>query len=288
MKFFNMFFGAFYSTELYRTLRHEGKYALGYSFKLVMLMTLIMLISGTVILHRFAFAPQEGQPPRFDVLVQQVARQLPNMTLHHGVLKTDQPEATTISVDIAVPGEESESFALAIIDTSGATKPTKTEVPIVIDDTNIYITTKEKTEIHPLGKFFEKAPETLIINRALIDDQATRLIAWTHASLTKIYLMFGALTWVMLVVFNYIGRLVLLAILAGTASAIASARGKSLSFAQAMAVAAVSFTPIAVIDAISFAMTAAGVSAWLLVLGGAVALMTGLRLGDTAPPNSPA
>lgn len=280
MKFFPTLIASFHSAALYRSLRHDGHYALGYSFKLVMLATLIVVISGAAMLHRYAFTARGAEPPRFDAAVHEIARQLPTMTLHHGVLKTDKAEATTIHLNIAAPGEEPQPVAIAVIDTTGKTTPTKTDVPIVIDDSNIYITSKEKTEIHPIRQLAENAPETLIINRALIDEQSAQLIAWTHASLGKIYFVFGGITWVLLVIVNYIGRLILLALLAGGACAIASARGKPLGFARAMAVAAVSFTPVAAIDTLSFAATGVGVAVWLLVLGGAVALSVALKIGS--------
>lgn len=282
MRFWPTFIAAFHSRVLYQTLRQSGHYALGYSLKLVALTTFIAVVSGGFALHRFAFSAVDGNTPRFDAAVTQLARQLPTMSLHDGRLKTDKAEATTIRLEIPGPEGEARNFALAVIDTTGRTTPGTTDVPIVIDERNLYVTTKQKTEIHPLHKFFKNAPQTLIINRALIDEQASQLIARTHASLTKLYLVFGSLAWMLLLMIDYAGRLTLLVLLAGCAAAIDAARGGNLGFARTMAISAVSFTPLAAIDILSFVFTARGVSTPLLLAGGAVALVVALRAGRSS------
>lgn len=276
MQFFDTLIGSFHSATLYARLRREGHYAFGYSFLLVAMCTLSTVIYVMTLLNQLAFTAHDGKPPVFDRIVLQIAQQLPTMSWHHQQLQTDVPGPTVIRLVLDLDGK-SRVFDLATIDTSGATTPDNAKTPVVIDQVNVSVKNSEKTEIHALAKFAKNLPETMIINRALIDESAQRLIRGVHASLTEFYALLGLCVWLALVVYCYIARIVTLFVLAAAASLITRTRGAKIPMPQAMAIAAVSFTPVALANTLAFIFTAHSASPVVVLLAGAVTFWAALR-----------
>lgn len=281
MRFFKTLAGSFHSAALYREVRASGFNHLGYALGLVAFGAAIVVVGITVILHTALFSTREGRLPLFDDVATQIASQLPVMTLNNNTLMTKDPQATIINVDFAIEGEANKPFPLITIDTTGATTHDTMKTPVLVTDKDIIIKTDNKTEIKSLSEFTKDITSPLVINRALAEDMAKRLISYVHDHLFMFYLIFCLVGWGFFTVFMAIMRISMLLVL-GLVGLIISALLKSpISYTSAFALAAVSYTPVAVLDLVLFAAIGYPASGSTLLLAGAVALFAAMRVSTT-------
>lgn len=288
MKFFRLLVGSFYSADVYKEVRKEASFCMGYSLLLVLLCTLITAFYYGQVFHREVFGAREGKAPFFDAMVQQIADQLPLMTYSEQKLVTQTPEATVITLSGELFGETFQGFELATIDTTGKTTHDNVQTPILITTNEVIFKGDKETKIKSLSEFTKEAPGTLVINRALAQEMASQLNAWFHKSLPLIYFFFGGILWLIFALFAYVMRVLLLLLLGVAGLAMGAILKSPLEYGAAVSLAAVSFTPMALLQTV---LTMAGqhVSIWVVVFAGVVALFFAVRASHSpAQPVAPA
>ncbi len=247
MRFSTTFARAFYSAALYRQLRREGRYAFGYSFKLVMLTSFVVVFALAASLHVAVFSPREGHPSLLEATVAQIVPQLPAMSWHEGRLQTAQPGR--YEVKIVFNGEHGpESATLLTIDTGGGLNEANAPRGLSLTADRAITRSSSKIETHLLSDYSSKWPRTMALNRAVYHELAQKMLAWLEGNLPWMYLILGALLWVALVLYFYVGRVLMQLLLAALLKLVQRLLHEPLGWPQAMAVVAVAYTPVAVVD----------------------------------------
>jgi hypothetical protein len=252
-------------------VRAEQGYRLGYITLIALLGALVMSVVTVIKIHSFLLAvPTGGGESPLASALHQLAEQTPVMTLDGDKLVTREPGAKTITLQW---GQEGNPFTLITIDTSGAANHETMTTPVLITDKEIYIKTERKTEVHSLNELLERehAPP-LIINRALARDMADGLLIKLDENRTAIAMLLGSILWLALGIWYVIGRLALVFAL-GICGMVAGALSKRpTTYAQAVRLAAVSFTPIALADALLLIARGHNLSLPTLFVAGSVAV----------------
>lgn len=248
MRFFSMIIGSFHSAELYRRVRREQNFNLLYTLGLVLLCSFVTAVYYGNIVHRELFIAKAGQPPVFDSIVTQIAEQTPIMTYKDGRLMTKEPQATVITISGALFGESFDKVALITVDTTGQSTHQNMKTPVLITQTEMIVKDSKETKIQPLDKFADGRPTTLVINRAVAMDAASTFITVVHENLTKFYIFFGGFMWLIFALFSYVLRIFMVLILGLAGLVIAALVRTKLDYSAAVSLAAVSFTPVALLE----------------------------------------
>jgi hypothetical protein len=282
MRFFSTLIGSFHSAALYRTVRTNASFYMGYTLLVVLLCTLVLTVYFTAVVHRGIFVAKEGQPIPFDSLVNQIAEQLPVMTLKDDTLMTMDPEPTVIRVSGELFGQAFTDVPLITIDTTGASTHSNMDTPILITSTEIMFEDSDEIKVKKLSEFTKDAPETLVINRALSQEMAAMLIAGVHKHIMTFYLIVGGICWFFFAIVYYIMRICMLLALGLAGYVLGSIIKQRVSYAAAVSLAAVSYTPIALLEAGLLGFL--GYSPHMLTLFGAgvVALFFAMKCSDPA------
>jgi hypothetical protein len=254
MNFFNTIIGSFYSPAIYAQARTpQPGMKLLYSFLLVLLTSLVVVVVGASKLDRLLMQPaDDGQPPLLDRVVSDLAAQVPVMVLHDGVLQVKEKQPYMMYVNAFEPEEK--SFALVTIDTTGATTVHNMQTPVLITAREVYFRGNNDTKVYPLKQSADDT-KPLIINQAVATDAAQRGLQWLHQNIWKIYLGVGAIGWIGFALVAYLLRLVMLMAL-GLAGLLLSAIWKpTVDFSTAVRVAAVAYTPVAIFSAAALSIT---------------------------------
>ncbi|MES2984867.1 MAG: DUF1189 family protein [Pseudomonadota bacterium] len=247
MRFFHTLVGSFHSAALYRQVRHEGRYNLGYALLLVLLCTLVMAVYFTSVVHREFFSSRDGMKPLFDDVIAQIAAQTPVMTYNNGQLKTQTDAVTTITINGTLFGEPFQDLPLITIDTTGASNHTNMKTPVLITESEFIAKSRDKkTEIRALKDVFaETKPQ--VLNRAVAEDMAARFTQGVHERLGQIYFLLGGMLWLGFAFVSYILRVILLMAL-GVGGTLAGKLLRSpVNHGTAVGLASVSFTPVALL-----------------------------------------
>lgn len=270
MQFFNTLIGSFHSATTYRQVRKTANYGMGYSLLLVMLCTLAVTVYYGQIFHREVFAERDGKPALFDDLVSQIAQQIPVMTFSGNRLSTQTQEATTVRVSGEAFGEKFEQFALITIDTTGSSTHANMKTPVLITADDFIIKTDDETKIQPLSKFEESG--TVVINRAMAEDMGRSVIEGMHDALTQFYIILGGMAWICLIIAFYILRICMIFALGLGGLAIGSILKSPINYAASVSLAAVSFTPVALLDTAMFIGAGYSLQTITLLFAGLAAL----------------
>lgn len=282
MHFFKTLLGSFYSPAIYAALRKpEGSMKLGYSFLLVMLTSACIVIAGALALHHLAMQPRGEQPPLLDAVLHDLARQVPVMILKNGTLQVKEKQPYTMYLDMPerlglAPATRAKKPAAAAmpmpfitIDTTGATDMHKMTTPVLVTAREIYVRSKNDTKVYALEKINEKSTAPLIINRAMATDGAERLLHWLHKNSWKIALLFAIPAWIVMTLVTYLLRIIMLMALGLVGLVASRIWTPALSFAQSVRVAAVAYTPVAVLTTVTMCLDAHSPSTLtLFTLGG--------------------
>lgn len=256
MKFIPTFLGSFYSAPMYCELRNSKGHGLGYSFMLV-LVTLFLTCAAYAPLmnrlHQELFVGVNGKISVMDDVLRQVANQTPIMSVKNEVLSTKVPRAHVIHLKTNVMGNEAEGDAITI-DTTGATSYANMKTPILITAHEVITKQDNETRIKKFkelgnvgatqnGEPFEITPE-------IAKDAAETISDLVRDNIRKFYLIVGSVMLIVMGIALYIARIVTLLLLAAGGLLIANILRTKLGFESAMRMAAVSFTPVAVLGAI--------------------------------------
>lgn len=270
MQFFDTLIGSFYSAKTYREVRKAATYGMGYSLLLVTLCTLAVTVYYGQVFHREVFAERDGKPALFDDLVTQIAQQIPVMTYSNKRLSTQNPQATTIHISGEAFGEKFEQFALITIDTTGASTHANMKTPVLITAEDFIVKTDKETKIQPLSKFEEDG--TVVINRAMAEDVAESAIEGMHGALAQFYIILGGMAWVCLIIAFYVLRICMIFALGLGGLIISSLLKSPINYAASVSLAAVSFTPVAVLDTAMFIGAGYSLQTTTLLFAGLAAL----------------
>ncbi len=284
MKLWSLFTGIF-KAETYRLARAENNYFIGYAMLIVLLCTFAVAAYYTVFIHREIFTARDGKPALFDDIVTQIAAQVPNMALENNQLMSSEPTPTYIKLSGDVFGENFQDIPIITIDTSGQTTHENMTTPILVGTKDVIFKTDRKTEIKSISEITESLPSTTVINRAMIDDLARATIEGVHGNLTSIYLVFGGIGWFFMFIYMAVLRIIMLLALGAAGLAIGSIIKSPISYASAVGLAAISYTPIAILDTMLFAGLHYPTSKIVLFGAGCVALFAAIKCSNT--PDQP-
>lgn len=278
MGFVALLKGSFHSAEAYRQMREKASFGMGYSLMLVLLTTLFVAIYFGVYFHREVFSVRNGKTPFFDDMVQQIAAQVPPMTLHDHQLQTAEAKATTIKISGTAFGESFTDVPFITIDTSGAADYNTTPAAIFVSNKDVYIKkSKEKTEVTPLAELTKDGPSTLVITRTTAKELASEFIGFIHTHLWSIYSVFGGILWLFATCIMYAMRTVMLFLLGLVGLAIGSVLKLKVNYAETVSLASLSYTPIALIDTLNFTMLQKPTSTLVLIGAGSFALFFAIK-----------
>ena len=269
MRFFHTLVGSFYSVDTYREARRAPGSGLAYSFLLVALTTLVMLVYGLFLLHRVVFTTHYSPVSVFEQAVTQVAEQMPVMTLKDNHLKTRDAVPHTVTLDINAMGQNYHG-SIATIDTTGRSTHENMKTPILITEKEAYFRndSKGETTIRTLAELTQNENPTIVVNRAVAQGMGKQLIAFVEAHLIKFYTVLGLFLWMGLIMVFYVMRLCMLVTLALGGILISQCLRTKTSFDMSMRLAAVSFTPVVVISGIIQLVEArATPTMWLVICG---------------------
>jgi hypothetical protein len=288
MNLFALFVGSFYSADTYRHMRRTASFGMGYALVLVLLTTLIVCVYFGMLFHRETFAARGNQPSPFSAFVQQITDQLPLMTFKDGVLQTADPVAHTIYLTGEWFGESFERVPFIMIDTTGTTTHENMTTPILVNSKEIAIHKdgRNKKEIYSFSDIKDGAPLTLIFNRAMNDDLAQQIIRWFDENLLQMYLIFGGIGWLCIAIAIYVMRILMLLLLGVVGIAYASLTRRTLSYASAVSLASLSYTPVLLLDTFAF-LFGHGPHSITLFAAGSVLLVIVIRASEGANPPPP-
>ncbi len=266
-------------------MRRSGSFGMGYAGIMVLLTSLLVVVYYTQFLHREIFAERAQTGTSFFAdIVTQVTQQLPLMTLKEGELETANPVATTIYLSGEIFGERFDDIAIATIDTTGMTTHATMPTPILITRKDIIYQSDRKKEIKSIAEFTADEPP-LVINRAVADDIGKKMIAWMDDNLLSIYFVFGGIAYVFIAMFMFFMRMVMLLLLGLGGLAYAALMKRTLSYANAVGVASLSYTPVLLLDTLLFIVRGDSPSSLVLYLAGFVTLIVALNVSeDDTPP----
>lgn len=286
MRFFEMIVGSFHSVELYRRIRREASFNLLYTLGLVFICCLMISVYYGNVLHRELFVARDGKPAPFDSMVTQIGDQLPIMTFKDGRLMTKDPQATVITVSGELFEESFENVPLITIDTTGQSTHLTMKTPMLITADELIIKTDKETKIQPLSEFSEGGgPSTLLINKAMAQEAAAGIIDVVHRNLTQFYLIAGGIVWFVFALFAYVMRIFMLLVLGLFGLLIGSLLKSPLEFGASVSLAAVSFTPIALLETGLLIGFGYPVHTITLFIAGLVALGVAIKVSAPAPAN---
>ncbi len=285
MSVFTTLMESFHSAPLYRRVRAKQSLCLGYTLFLVALSCLLVVLTFGTKLHHEFFAVRDGKTPFFDDAVAQVAAQWPNMTLAQQKIVTQEPKATVIRLSGTLFGVPFENAPLLTIDTTGATTHQNMTTPMLLTTDELMYRSDRKTEVKSFKDLNVDEKTTLVINRAVAEDSAKSLTQFVHAMLPKLYVLLGGMMWVFATLFFYVLRLFMLVFLGLGGLIIAEVTKDKISFPAAMSLAAVAYTPVALLDTLMLIVTYQPVSTGVLILAGLVALYTAMRVSREAAPS---
>lgn len=278
---------SFYSADAYRKLRQSSGVFFGYALLVVMLCTFLTSLHIGTVFHRELFAARgDNAPSLFEDVVQQIAAQTPVMMIRDGVLATRDEGPVTITLRGTAFGESFENFPLAVIDTSGQTTHENMAAPILINAQDIIIKTDNKTELKSIREITKDGPSTIIINRAMAEDISKQLIVWMQNNLWIIYLILGGLFWLFFTFGIYVARLCMLLFLGLVGLAIGAATRQKITYETSLRFAAVSYTPVALLHALSSAVFDYSPHTLVLIVAGSVALYAALYASEK-PASTP-
>jgi hypothetical protein len=286
MSFFRIFVGSFHSAATYREVRTASRFMIGYSLMLVALSALTVTVYYGAYIHREVFAPRDAKPALFDDVVRQIADQLPVMTLKDDALVSKDAAPTVIRISGGAFEKRFENAAIITIDTRGDADHTTMTTPVLITHKEVIFKTDKETKIQPLSKFTESLGGTTLINQAVAQDLANRLIANVHKNLATFYLLLGSISWFFFAAFMFVMRLCMLLALGLVGLAIGSLTKTPIRYITAVGLASVSYTPVAVLDTIVFLNLHYSPHLLTLLVAGSVTLFAAMRF--SRPPISAA
>ncbi len=250
MPFFSLFFGAFSSSATYRKVRASGQFLIGYTLLLVAFSTLIITVYFSLFIHREIFTAHGATPPLFDSVAQQIADQMPVMTMKKNVLATKDATPSVIKISGTVFGENFENLEILTIDTSGQSTAENMKTPMLVNATEFVMKTDQETKIRSLSDFTKGEPDTILINHAVAEDTAHKAIQTVHEHMLGIAAIIGGSFWLCFLIFAFILRICMLLTLAVLGQLIGAILDTKLTYASAFGLAALSYTPIAVLDTV--------------------------------------
>ncbi len=276
MNIFTLIPASFYSADAYRHMREKASFGMGYALVLVLITTLAVVVYYGNVIHREIFAVRDGKISFFEDMVMQITDQIPLMTLKDGVLVTDVPEATVIRLSGEAFGMGFSDVEIATIDTTGNTTYANMQTPILVTRTDVVYEKDDKKEIKSIAELTEKAPSPMVINRAVATDIGQQLVAWVKDNLTSIYLIFGGMMWAFAIIYVYVARMIMLLLLGLVGIAFAGIRKLDLTYASAVSLASLSYTPVLLLDTVLFIARGDSPSTITLFIAGAVTLIAGI------------
>lgn len=284
MRFIETFTGSFHSADTYHRARAARGFFMGYAALVVIICTLAVTLYFGGVIHREIFAARDGGTPVFDNVVRQIAQQIPLMTLKNGALISNSSEPTIIKVSATLFGQSFTDEAVITIDTSGASTHTNMQTPLLITSTELIIKGEKESRIQPLSKLTDQAPPTLLITRAVAMEAADSLIIAVHRSLAEFYIIFGIIAFLCFSIFMIVVRMLMLLALGLAGKIIATLTGNPLDYAAAVRLAAVSYTPLALLDTALFLGCNYAPHRLTLFLAGCVAIYAAIRASQASKP----
>lgn len=285
MGIFKLFLGSFHSAQAYRQMRKTASFGLGYALVLVLFTTLAVTVYFTAYLHRELLTARDGKPVLVDDVIRQIAGQIPVMTLIKNELKTKEPVKTIITISGSAFGMSFTNAPLITIDTSGSAKHDDMKTPILITNKDFIMKSTDKTEIKSISEFTKDATAPLVINRTMAEDIGEKIIAAIHEHIFGFYLIFGGMAWCIIAIYMYIARICMLLILGLAGIAIAGITKVELSYASAVSLASLSYTPVLLLDTIVFAGFLHSTHVITLFIAGVVTLFAAIKCSN--PPAAP-
>ncbi len=262
MNVFQLFTGSFHSAAAYRYMRTRATGGMGYMLFVVMLVTLFVLLWFGVPVYTITFQGHDGKPPLFDQSIHQIAERSPLMTLKGDTLVTKTPEKTVINIT-GTYGKEGYDVPVLTIDTTGTTSTSNATTPVLVTDKNLFIRSNEKWDMRPLSDFTKQGPETIIINHAVADEMATSFVAYIHDHLTGYFIIL----WLLAITCLFVVTFITLLILGLGGLLIGNIIHSPITYSAALSLAALSFTPVMILDTLLLAAGYAAHTSMLLMAG---------------------
>lgn len=276
MTFFKTVLRAFYSAKLYRAVRREGHFGLGYSFKLVAFCSALMVVWLFATAHVALFAEREGHPPLFDSVIDQLVPQIPAMHWKSGQLATDKPGVYRIV--LTLNGENGpEHKTVATIDTSEERSDAQEGLTI----TRRQMTQRDAKHTRSMALTELPLPETLSLTHTDYQRMASQMVGTIHYYLWAIYLALGLFVFLAFTLILYVGRVALLLVISGILMVIQSSLlNEPMKLGRIMALAAVAYTPVALADTFAMMVFYHGIPFLILLPAGLVLGWVALQVSE--------
>ena len=274
MNFIRTFIGSFHSARMYHELRkNQSGHGFLYSLLLVMvtiLLTCVLYAPMAVNGHTLLFVGENGRPAVLDSILKQVAAQTPEMTFENQVLNQKTPGAHVIHLKLDY-GTSKEEVDAITIDTSGKTTTANMRTPILVTANEVIVRSQRDTKIKTFRELTDKDSAKggpLVIDAEMASAVAADLSELVKDNIMMFYLIVGGIFALFMLAALYVLRMVMMLCLALVGMALASMFNTKASFDELMRLAAVSFTPVAILSAtIPMIGDKAPNSMTLLVLG---------------------
>ncbi len=282
MAFLKTVLGSFYCPQTYRDAFAREGYGLGYSFLLVVLTTLLLTaltVPSLQRVHRELFVGDNGRPAVLDDVLAQVVQQMPVMTLQNHRLQTQDAKAHVIHVKAELMGEVAEGDIITI-DTTGNSSSATMKTPVLITADEVIMEGRDDKRVRNIKDISrEVGEEAIVITPEMARDAAFKLSQLVRENAAKFYAITGVVGLLCFVLVMYLLRVCLLAVLALGGLVIASMLKLPMEYRTAMRMAAVSFTPVALLAVVMPWLRGGGApNALALLVCGWVMLAVVLRL----------
>jgi len=274
MGFFQTFLGSFYSDALYRKLRTQRGSGLGYSILLVLLTLFIgcMLYAPDMNrVHRALFVGENGRLSAFDDVLRQIAAQTPNMVFENYTLKTVEPGEHVMHLSVDIMGEHVEGEAITI-DTSGKTTYSNMKTPVLATANELIVKTDKETKVRPYTELAKSQDPKVryFIDKAEAKQVVQDFSKFIKENLSTFYLVIGGVLLLFAIGFLYVMRIFMVLLLALAGLLVANILRKKITFENAMLIAAVSYTPVAILELVITKATGGAVGPLILVICGVI------------------
>lgn len=282
-RFFTLFLGSFHSPETYAYARYAMPgWGMLYGLGVVALTTLVCVVWFGVVSYNLLLRGEDGQPSLFESTVAQVRAQWPEMKVENNTLTVYAPQPHVINIEGTIFKEHFKSDFITI-DTTGKVTPQTMKTPVLITRDSI-ITEKDsgkRKEIQSIGDVIKADKQPLLIDRQKIDQSARDLVEFVQGSAWKFYLLLMPFMWGIMTGAYFLARAIMLFAVGVVALILGNVGSPRMDYMQAVRLASVAYTPVAVIGTAAFLLTFHPLSTLLAFALGA--LMVFIALSVTKP-----
>lgn len=266
MRLFRYIARSFYDVTFYQEVRDQWQgWAIGFIFKVYLLLVTVMVIAALLMLHAKVLSDQgDGTPGVLESALLEMAAQWPDMRIEDNEIVVLSPEPATIFAPML--GEDGKRPAVIIFDTSGETNVDTMTAPILVTKDKVHMKDAKKVEIQDLKNATQTMPNPLALDAARMQAYVRTGMDAFHKNTLVYYPLMAIVLIASIVAYLMLMRIILLIPLAFAGWLVARALNAPTDYDKVMRVVCVVLVPVSIIEAVSYLFLQSYVGLWLKTL----------------------